>query len=434
MRSVSDRATVLVAIVLLGGACTRTAPPGPAVAEPACLLQPGAADTPDTITLGVTDSLHRSDAPRAQNHAERLVFGLLYPGLVRLDCQGRLMPGLAARWTGGANIWSLQLAGDAHFTDSVPLTPQRVAASWLQAGAGALAGLRFEATTPSDSGTLVLGLDIPSDSLPAFLAAGALAPVLPVAGGWPLGAGAYRIIQDSGGLLLVPGREYTRFPVLRVRMAPGADPRDLLDAGVQLLVTDDPATIDYALAHDSLATVPLPWNRVYVLILPQALVQGAAPGELRRALAGDAVRVEARAARDSLPLRSGGAGPARRGATPRVVYPATDPTAGELARRLVSLASRAGGDTASSWAAHALPGGPSLVAVGLQPEQFARALARGDAAGYVASRDLLLPAPPPGGGVAVPLIETRSRAIVRAGTGGFEIQGDGTLRVRGTTP
>src|SRR6185312_8630230 len=79
------------------------------------------------------------------------------------------------------------------------------------------------------------------------------------------------------------------------------DLRDAIDRGVDLVQTSDPDVIEYASRRSGLTTVPLPWNRAYLLLLPSrsAGVGTAIPSDtasLRAALARDAVRADARAA------------------------------------------------------------------------------------------------------------------------------------------
>ena len=46
------------------------------------------------------------------------------------------------------------------------------------------------------------------------------------------------------------------------------DPRDLLDEGVDLLLTRDPAALDYAATLPQFQSVPLAWQRTHVLLTP----------------------------------------------------------------------------------------------------------------------------------------------------------------------
>ena len=99
----------------------------------------------------------------------------------------------------------------------------------------------------------------------------------------------------------------------------------------------------------------------------------------------------------------------------RVVYPANDETARELAQRLVGTRS--------------FP-----FAAGLEPAAWRRAIARGDETGYVfaiLSRSATRCTPPrQAAGSWIPLVETRAYLISRAGLGGWYVDWDGTPHLR----
>ncbi len=93
-------------------------------------------------------------------------------------------------------------------------------------------------------------------------------------------------------LVSLPGNSSIRFLV-----ASGRDSRDLLDQGVDLLLTRDPRTLDYAATLPQFQAAALPWQRTHVLLTPSRV--RAVPSfssDERRALAQDAVRGEARGA------------------------------------------------------------------------------------------------------------------------------------------
>ena len=183
-------------------------------------------------------------------------------------------------------------------------------------------------------------------------------------------------------------------PPLRFLVAPG-DPRDLLDAGVDLLLTRDPATLDYAATLPHFQLVPLAWQRTHVLLTPGR--SGSSPSlseDARQALADDAVRGEARGAQgpfwwESVPdcqvatcsrLQ-------RQPPTPRIVYDANDGAARDLAERFVGLA-RASGPAAATFLDALLPDRPRRTfqrATGLTGEALANARRLGTDAGYIVS-------------------------------------------------
>jgi hypothetical protein len=393
--------------------CARGAPavrpeavePAPARAAAACLLAPGEAPARDTVALALLDPVDPAHAPTPVNRSERLVFAQLYEPLLRVDCTGTLQPALATDWTtdDGGRTWVLRLRDDAQWNDGAPLTATDVAASLRERGVVASAlGDRAVAVT----------LEPAMPSGPRALADLPLGIVRPRPGGWPAGTGPYHL--DSAAAVAVGAS-----PALRLVRRPGADPRDLLDGGADLVVTDDPVALAYARERDEFVAAPLPWDRAYALVAP-AGGSAAAPlsADERAGLAHDAVRVEARAASSACePVAHAASGAAGTGprAPGRVVYSRGDPVARDLAARLVALG-RAG------------PGG---TAVAVDPGGFAAALRAGRDAVVMALSpralaDCRMAAPP--GSALLPLIEVRPTALLRRGVPPPRLDADGTLR------
>ena len=197
------------------------------------------------------------------------------------------------------------------------------------------------------------------------------------------------------------------------------DPRDALDRGADLLVTGDPALLEYAAGKPGLSDLPLPWSRTYVLLRPA----GAPP--LRPSVGRDAVRAESRPAQppfwwdERLACRRP-APRTTRSTSPRVVYLRGDLIARGLAERIVALASDR----------------TDLRAAGLTPARFSASLASGAEAAYVLAlgRRSLAPcydsAGWPDGATLLPLIDTRDHAIVREGTPPLALDWDGTINLR----
>jgi len=175
--------------------------------------------------------------------------------------------------------------------------------------------------------------------------------------------------------------------------------RDALDTGRALLVTEDADLIAYA-RQRGFVVEPLPWDRLYLAVVPRAA------DTLAAAVSPDAVRADARSA---IMSRCEPAAQPETSATVvtrprRIVYETGDLTARELAERLVGLA----GDTATA-------------AAGLAPTEFAAALRTDGAAVFVLSvarpagaeceaLATLVP-PAPWAAAFIPLIETRAHAI-----------------------
>jgi len=382
-----------------GGALTVScashgAPPGipPAAPEPsgaipsACLVVTDSVGPARTITAAFADS---SDARRAS-----LASAVESP--VRLDCEGRPSPGIASAWSRDTSgrFWTLELGGAA-----AAWTASALAAAW-RASPDASAALReagAESLLPLDDRRLVVGFSTTRSELPSLFADRALGVAL----------------RDSGSTGILPQPAF-------------GDLRDAVDQGVDLVQTDDPALLDYASRRPGLAVIPLPWSRSYVLLLPpgSAGLGSAIPPDsagFRESLAREVVRADARAAAGLQWRADSGCAPAVVAPATRrsnaVAYPAADRVARDLAERLVALAGDAG-----------------LTARGLADAAFSDALRGGTERAFVVAVPLHAPVPCrgwaswPAGSSAVPLVETRSHAIVRRGTPPIVVEWDCALR------
>jgi len=413
---------------------TPVQPPRPAAAIDACALSTDSAPNPDTLIIALSGGVDPAHAPAPMTDAERMAFRQLYETLVRLDCTGAPQPALAESWTSGESgrRWSFTLRSDARFWDGTPVTARDVIASWTAGDSALLPGASFEAP---DDHTLVVRLATESSALPPQLADPGLSVTRPAPDqSWPTGSGAYRADTSAGRVLLSPVFGLRR-PVIVLRPLGPADARDWLDRGVDVLVTDDAATLSYAANRPELATRPLPWDRTYILLARgSALVVTAA---WREGLARDAVHVDARPAEapawwTAFPACVGpppdGAVPSRM-SRPLIVYPRDDATGRDLAGRLVALEGESGG--------------PTVRVAGLAPGELAAALASGQSAQFVIS----MPRDVPGACRAVrqlvarapwlslatqivPLVDTRRQVVWRRGAAAFTVDWDATLRAR----
>lgn len=420
---------------LLAAACRGAAPrmeappPAPAPGDTACSVAAGRAPARDTISIAVTEPVDPAHAPLPSNDAERLVFTQLYETLVRIDCQGRPLPGLATAWDQApGDRWAFTLRDDPRFWDGAPVTARDVAAAWRSTDAA----LARSVTVTGDRTFTVQGSGSP------FLrfADPALAVTKPApGGGWPIGTGSHWMTTADAGspdalvARPVPGSGQ---PVVKVATVPASGARDALDGGADVLVTDDPAALEYARTLSGYADVPLEWNRTYVLLAPGRNKPTAADlrlESLREAVHGDArpaewsggghiwfadlQRCDSSAARDSL-------GPAAR--RRRVVYNQADRSAADLAARLVGLGVL----------------GRGTVAAGVPASAFGSTLRAGSDAAYVlelrrrvydACRAALELPPWSSAGTIEPLLDVRSHAVVRRGLPRMALDWDGTLRL-----
>ena len=444
--------------ILVALGCTTPPPPATAVAPTsACAIVAAAPTPPETISVALTEPIDPTRVPTPRNSAERFAFAQAYETLVNVDCEGHAYPGLAQSWTIDATRTrvTLLIRDGARFWNGKPVVTSDVLAAW-RATAGLsteskLARRLADATTIVDDRTLTVSLP---DTAWLVLADPALAVYQPQAPpGWAQGSGRYHIVDatvDAEPLKLAPAPT-TSDPHLTIRPRRSADPRDAIDAGAALLVTDDPVAVSYAATRSHLTAIPLPWTHTYALAVPGAAPSGAtalAPlardlDTLTASLARDAVHVEARAAQAPYwwsgiqgcePLsRSSAAAPSASGRrASRIVYRRDDRVARGLAERLVAL-------------------GRGATATGLAPGDFARALHAGDELAYVLELDrvslspcqdlAVLESAAPwlvagrGEGVAtttlLPLIDTRARAIVSRDRVSAMIDWDGTLRIGG---
>ena len=414
-------------------------------------------------TVALAERVDPSHAPRPSNESERLLFRQLYETLLRIDCMGRVGPGLAASWRLDADgrTWLVTLRQDARFADGSPVTSTDVRAGWTAGGsAGELrpgVSRLVESVVPISSRELAVTLrshrtDVPFALAHSDLAVARLDPGSP----WPLGTRASRIAADGdhsrGAAASAVTVTRDNLPPVRFLVAPG-DSRDSLDRGVDLLLTRDPMALEYAATLPQFQSVAMAWRRVHVLLTPgRARSAPSLSEDARQALAADAVRGEARGARGpfwwemltdcEIPESPS---PSRPSFAPRIVYDAGDGAARDIAERLVGLAR---GSTPATRAVldALLPDRPRRKyerANGVTGEALTLALRRGNDAGYVFALDSR-PVDACGGlqtlmddarwldpETIVPLIETRMHAIVRRGRSGLAAEWDGGVVIAG---
>jgi hypothetical protein len=403
-----------VIALLLSANCARhepAAPPAPVKpAEPAalpdeCALLAGAPQERDSLIVALVEPVLPTDAPLPQNDSERLVFRQSWPPLVELDCRGRPRPGLAASWSpdSSGRTWTLVLRDSRPADSGVTVTAADLAGHWRSSdlATNLLRWAGIEQFVELDARRLAITFRAPSSEIPFSLADPALTLPLP---------------------------EHQR-PALVFRPA-GPDPRDALDRWADLLETSDPVLLEYAVRRAELATLPLPWSRTYVMMTPAGqsplrVVSGTDSAAFRASLARDVVREESRGAEPPFWWSSAAgcdqsARPARASTTPgggAIVYPGHDPVARDLAERMVALA-----------------GERMLLARSAAPSELAARLRAGNDRAYVLPlpRIALLPcrelAGIGAGGTILPLVDTRSSAIVRRGSPPLTVEWDGAIR------
>ncbi len=474
------------AVLVLGCSGSHPRPEPPAVSASACVVAPKRpTSAPDAdhgdasrdVEVALRRAVNPSNAPAARDESERLVFRQLYETAIRIDCEGRARPGLAASWSHDRDgqRWWFTLRPGAHFWDETPVSAQAVARSWASS----------DATRRGRGGEpLIASVGVVSEreltvllSEPSTEAAMFASPALAVAGagtygGWPLGSGPYRPLMEpeaSPGEVRVVAEDSARTPTsITFRHPENADARGALDRGVDVLVSEDPEVLAYARALPGFTTEPLPWSRTYVVAAAEAAgrPRGGIPSDALDRLARGAVRAAARPARppfwwrdencsdsettradatqpqDSAPSRTLSAG-----AASRIVYPAGDPVARAIAERLVGLAGL--GSASPPWLSEAVPALDATssppVAAELDPVSLAWATREGEALAFVIpvprapggpcvsaslgeEDDVVRIALAPASGLRItPLLDVRSSVVIRSGIAGIGIDGDGTL-------
>jgi len=482
-------------VVVLLAACGKP-PPIDSVptAPPACEILPPPLIMPDTITVAIFERVAPELAPWGHNAGEEQLFHHLYETLVTVDCVGRVAGGLAGSWRSedDGRRWDFELSDDARFWDGGRVSARDVVESWADA---LMIDTGVDSVGVDGDRVVRVYFEEPQRDLPLIISAPAFSVAKRAASAvWPLGSGPYEVgfpdeVAPEGGPLGEPfsgaGRAIElrpafggERPVIRFIEASAKDARDLLEGPVDLLMTADPTVIEYASGNPRLVTVPLPWEKTYVLLSTARVLElssdrspAALPPEFLAVLSRDAVRGAARGSHapfwwdDVYACRaladSGRArgGPRNTGVSSdprRILYDADDPTARDLAERIVALAATDPAVSSEAAAiASAVPGLvgrlPVVVAQGVAQRELDRSLRAGDDLAYIVS----LPYRPPlpcadlgrlfdrvpwiaglGSRVSsalVPLVDTRATAIARRDKFGMICDWHGNVLILGET-
>ena len=222
---------------------------------------------------------------------------------------------------------------------------------------------------------------------------------------------SWRIAETRAGqLVLLPVAG--GIPRLVIRVEPGADPRSLLERGADLVVTRDARTIEYSANLDGFESLPLAWDRAYVLAAPsgsEALAVVGDDPDWTRAVRDESRRSGSGGWWEGGDCRGNEAAPAGLG----LRYAARDGTARDLADRLAALAARRGTALA--------PGPIDPMSVGGGPTILALPSVRPRSCAGIP--------PIPASWRVIPLVETRARVIVRRGAAGLVTDPDGGVRI-----
>lgn len=448
--------------------------------------------------IGLPDPMNLKAAPFYRSLSERLVFSHLYETLVTIDCAGEVRGELAVSWKSmdGGKIWRFKLKRGITFVDGSRVKAEDIASSWSMAWMGRFRDIAMvDSVTSSGERGVLLYFSQPREMFPGFLALPPFSVVKrPERSLWPVGTGPYRLLVpglsplneivdrdelahgseiEEGDLVAVPVRD-DGLPVIRFIHTAANDGRDLLDRGVDLILTEDPDVLDYASRQNGLVDIPLPWESVYLLLSTSRVNRlrwggecGSISIEFCEKLARDAVSVDSRGRRAEYWWDRGeGCGDlsgivkwpplALKGADSsaeilKVVYRSGQKTARELSERLVALISPAtdrrpiGPELEE--ALPGLEGKVRITAEGAIGPGFNRRIGNGDDFAYIInlplssvdpcyqSRELIrnvkwLSSLDSGLADAIlPLLETRPHIILRSGKMNLEIDRSGKIRV-----
>jgi hypothetical protein len=437
-------------------------------------------ETADTITVAFFDTVDPGRAPFADNPGERLLVRYLYETLITVDCFDEVQAGLAESWKSGkgGRRWTFTLRDGARFWDGTLVSARHVALSWQDA---LTLSPGIDSVSVDGDRVVHVYLERPHRRVPRELSASVFAVTLPSEDTpWLIGSGRYRIVGQTEGHTFETGRVITlhpvwdrKEPIVRFVASSLNDARDLLEGGIDVMVTADPTVLAYAANRPEYASEALPWDKTYVLLSTSRVRElrtggtvGTLPADLLDQIARDAVRGDARGHQpppwwDTLsdcdlggppgyqPPSSGGPEP---GAVRRVLYDSSDGIARGLAERIVSLATRDAAVSPEAAAiASAVPGlkgtVSGLIAEGVTDSEFHASLRRGNDFAYVVS---ILRAPPDPcyeagelvddapwlshtriglSEAMIPLVDVRARVIVRRGRTGLMVDGFGNVLI-----
>ena len=454
-----------------------------------CAPLPADAQGGGHFLIALQDSVRPARAPVPGNPGERLVFAQFYETLTRVACDGGLWPGLAETWEvedDGA-VWVFTLRERARLWDGTLITPDVVIRSWDRNGELVEPfplGILPLQVSARDDGKLEIRPAVPTPTLDRLLAHPAWAVAATRPGWtWPVGSGPARLRASTPAplpdLTCHPNPQHPRMPrwkQLVFETRPGQDARDLVGLGADLLVVRELAAVRFYRELADHEVVPLPWDRLYLLLCPPG-ADGRGLRRWREAAAGLAPATDltsVAAAAWSLPTLPGG----ETGALPvgnadpppnlarldsplararldslTVIHPDADPAAAELSGRLAALAGRPTRtvglatddlETALAWGmsgACVLPVHPAFADPALQlADLVGRRSWLATALRGIGTGDSLVAAERPAGasmaelaerGLVLPLAVSHPWLVHRGPVAGLTVACDGTLQLSG---
>ncbi len=240
------------------------------------------------FTFALNEEVEPEHAPVPHNRAERVVFAQLYETLVTVACDGTVSPGLAEHWTctEDSTTWVFTLRDGARFWDGTRITAETVRQAWQdnQSDPGcentpspwSWINARASSINAVDARRLAIQLPEPQARFPLLLAHPAAAVAIRQPGWtWPVGSGAARLRASDPAprphLELRPNLNHPDCPVwksLVFNIKPGLDLRDLVTTETNLTLARDLETVRFFNEAPGFEPVPLPWDRLYLLVCP----------------------------------------------------------------------------------------------------------------------------------------------------------------------
>ena len=235
-----------------------------------CGILSGPAAAGGHFVFTLTDSVLPSHAPIPHNGSERVVFAQLYETLVNVDCGGETRPGLAESWTctEDSTVWVFTIREGARFWDGTRITPADVRR--------VLSDILTQSVNVLDDRRLAVRLPAPYARFPMLLAHPATAVSITRPGWiWPVGSGPCRLRASDPAplpdLACRPNQNHPAGPTwksLTFRISPGTDPRDLVATDMDLILVRGMDAVRFFDDAPGFHSVPLPWNRLYLLVCP----------------------------------------------------------------------------------------------------------------------------------------------------------------------
>jgi hypothetical protein len=218
----------------------------------------------------LTEPVLPRNAPIPHNGSERVVFAQLYETLVQVDCAGATRPGLAESWTGEEDdtVWIFTLREGARFWDGTRITPGDVRRS--------LSANLTQDVNVLDARRVAVHLPQSNSRFPVLLAHPSTAVSVTRPGWtWPVGSGPCRLRASDPAplpdLACLPNLNHPAAPAwksLTFRVNPGTDPRDLVVTDMDLALVRNMDQVGFFNDAPGFRSVPLPWNRLYLLVCP----------------------------------------------------------------------------------------------------------------------------------------------------------------------